>query len=148
MTEDGRRRRTAVTLRRVAERAGVSVMTVSNVINGTGKCGRETRRRVQVAIRETGYVPNLEARRLAGAAGTRIGLIYPDGRTPFLAEALLAALDAAVECGSQLVVREGIGKHVQDADDLVARAVSGGAEGLLVIPPLPNCLRPHPCSAA
>ena len=51
----GRRRSsTAVTIRTVAEQAGVSMMTVSNVINGTGKVSDQTRARVRQAIRNTG----------------------------------------------------------------------------------------------
>src|SRR6202046_965258 len=51
----GRRRSsTAVTIRTVAEQAGVSMMTVSNVINGTGKVSDQTRARVRQAIRNMG----------------------------------------------------------------------------------------------
>jgi len=82
----GRRRSsTAVTIRTVAEQAGVSMMTVSNVINGTGKVSDQTRARVRQAIRNTGYVPNYEARRLASGGCSRIALLYSDQQTPFLA---------------------------------------------------------------
>lgn len=63
---------TAVTIRTVAEQAGVSMMTVSNVINGTGKVSDQTRARVRQAIRNTGYVPNYEARRLASGGCSRM----------------------------------------------------------------------------
>jgi LacI family transcriptional regulator len=54
-----------VTIRTVADRAGVSMMTISNVINGTGQVSAKTRDLVRQAIRSTGYIPNDEARRLA-----------------------------------------------------------------------------------
>jgi len=80
----GRRRSsTAVTIRTVAEQAGVSMMTVSNVINGTGKVSDQTRARVRQAIRNTGYVPNYEARRLASGGCSRIALLYSDQQTSF-----------------------------------------------------------------
>lgn len=50
-----------LTIGAVAERVGVSVMTVSNVLNGKGRVGRETRARVLAAVEELGYVPNQAA---------------------------------------------------------------------------------------
>ena len=46
------------------------MMTVSNVINGTGKVSDQTRARVRQAIRNTGYVPNYEARRVPHTSRT------------------------------------------------------------------------------
>lgn len=135
MPHKPRQRPGIATLRSVAERAGVSTMTVSNVINGTGKVGEATRQRVREAIGATGYVPNIAARRLAGAAGTRVGLVFPDGRTPFLAEVLLATLEAATLRGSQLVVREGVGRDIDDARALLDQALDAGAEALVLVPP-------------
>jgi len=65
-----RRRRNGVTIRAVAERAGVSAMTVSNVLNGAGRASAATIATVRAAIAELGYVPNLAARRLAKARAT------------------------------------------------------------------------------
>ena len=75
------------------------MMTVSNVINGTGKVSNQTRARVRQAIRNTGYVPNYEARRLASGGGSRIALLYSDQQTPFLAQVLLAAINASTATG-------------------------------------------------
>ncbi|PPU59961.1 hypothetical protein XcodCFBP4690_18540 [Xanthomonas codiaei] len=82
-------------------------MTVSNVINGRGNISSQTRERVKEAIRLTGYVPNAAARRMAGAARTRLGLLYSDIRSPFLSEVLLNTLSSATSIGAHLVVREG-----------------------------------------
>lgn len=132
--------RMPVTLQTVADRVGVSTMTVSNVINGRGKVSVETRARVKDAIRLTGYVPNVAARRLAGAAGTRLGLIYPDIRSPFLTEVLLATLASATAVAAQLVVREGRLAEVEHAEQLVMEAIEAGAEGLLLVPPYAELL--------
>jgi len=95
----GRRRSsTAVTIRTVAEQAGVSMMTVSNVINGTGKVSDQTRARVRQAIRNMGKkqrrtiaeamaaVPESEPRVIL-ATGSYIGEGFDDARldTLFLA---------------------------------------------------------------
>lgn len=129
-----------VTLQTVADRVGVSTMTVSNVINGRGKVSTETRARVKEAIKLTGYVPNVAARRLAGAAGTRLGLLYPDVRSPFLTDVLLTALASANAVGAQLVVREGRLPNADHAEQLVMEAIEAGAEGLLLVPPYAELL--------
>lgn len=66
-----------VTARDVAQRAGVSAMTVSNVINGRdGKVSEATVARVRAAIEELGYIPNAQARSLAGAESRVLALVY------------------------------------------------------------------------
>ena len=55
-----------VTITDVAELAGVSTATVSNVVNNKGKFSRTTRERVKAAILRTRWKPNMNARNLAG----------------------------------------------------------------------------------
>ena len=65
------------TLRDVARRAGVSAMTVSNVINGReGKVSARTVARVEAAVKDLGYIPNASARALAAASSRIIALVY------------------------------------------------------------------------
>ena len=70
----------------VAIRAGVSMKTVSNVVNGTGSASPATRARVQAVIEEIGYRPNVTARRLAtGQTGT-ISVAVSSVTVPYFAE--------------------------------------------------------------
>lgn len=63
-------------LKTIAKEAGVSVMTVSNVINGKyGKVSDETRKRIEVIIEKYNYKPNQNARTLVGAKSNMIGMI-------------------------------------------------------------------------
>lgn len=55
------------TIRDIAKMAGVSIATVSYVLNGTGTVGGSTRERILLVIESTGYVPNSHARDLARA---------------------------------------------------------------------------------
>jgi len=71
-----RRSRNAVTMHEVAKHVGVSPMTVSRVISGDANVRAETLQRVQQAIKELGYTPNVAARNLAKAATVHIGLLY------------------------------------------------------------------------
>ena len=72
------------TMRDVAERAGVSVTTVSHVINETRPVSDELRGRVLAAMEELGYQPNLLARGLRRGQTHTIGVIVPDNTNPYL----------------------------------------------------------------
>jgi DNA-binding LacI/PurR family transcriptional regulator len=76
----------AATLKDVAARAGVSVKTVSNVVNGYTFVAEQTRRRVQQAVDELGYVPNVGARNLRRGRTGFIALAVPELAIPYFAE--------------------------------------------------------------
>lgn len=67
-----------LSIRDIAEMAGVSVATVSRVINNNGRFSEETRKRVQKVIDDNGYVTNMAARSLRSSKSGNIGLIVPD----------------------------------------------------------------------
>lgn len=72
------------TIHQVAQEAGVSPSTVSNLLNGrTGKMLPETRERVEAAIRRLGYRPNRAARQLRTGRIQMIGLVVPTVANPF-----------------------------------------------------------------
>lgn len=76
--EDGGLRRSRVTIRDVARRAGVSHQTVSRVINGSPDVLPETRQRVEAAVTELGYHPNEVARSLAEGRTRTLACISPN----------------------------------------------------------------------
>jgi len=87
------------TLIDVARRAGVSKSTVSNVIRGTIPVSQEIRDRVQRAIADTRYHPNVIARSLKARTSTAIGIVVPDLTNPFYAELAAGAERAANALG-------------------------------------------------
>jgi DNA-binding LacI/PurR family transcriptional regulator len=89
----------AVSLRDVAERAGVSVRTVSNVANDFVHVAPDTRRRVQQAIDELGYRPNLPARQLRRGRTETISLVVPDIASPYFSELASLTVPLAEERG-------------------------------------------------
>ena len=93
-----------VTIRDVARRAGVSAMTVSRVINGSPRVGDETRRQVQAAVSELGYVPNAFARGLVRRATRTIGVIVPDIANPFFTLVVRGAENAAWRAGYHVIL--------------------------------------------
>lgn len=76
----------SVGLRQVAERAGVSMRTVSNVVRGTGRASASTRARVLQAVEELGYRPNRAARGLRTGRSGVLSLAVPGLSVPYFAE--------------------------------------------------------------
>src|SRR5690606_26731085 len=74
------------TIKDVAERVGVSVTTVSRVLNNRGYLSENLKRRVYEAMRELNYQPNELARSLLRKKSNIIGLIIPDITHPFFGE--------------------------------------------------------------
>ncbi|WP_018752717.1 LacI family DNA-binding transcriptional regulator [Paenibacillus sanguinis] len=70
----------------VAKKAGVSVTTVSRVINNRGYISKETRKKVETAMEAVDYHPNLIARALQKSQTFFIGVIVPDSNHPFFSE--------------------------------------------------------------
>ena len=75
-----------VTMRDVARKAGVSIKTVSRVVNNQGEISDATRQRVRAGIEEMGYRPNVLARGLVSGRTLSVGLIIPQIADPFFPE--------------------------------------------------------------
>jgi len=93
-----------VTLRDVARRAGVSVRTVSNVVNDFPYVSPETRARVQKALDELGYRPNLVARNLRRGRTGMIALVVPELAVPYFAELADLVMAEAGEHGYTTII--------------------------------------------
>ncbi|WBT05034.1 LacI family DNA-binding transcriptional regulator [Brevundimonas vesicularis] len=120
----------------IARLAGVSPMTVSRVVNGDARVREATRERVEAIIRETGYVPDPAARILARAGGGRIGLLYANPSSAYLAELLSGALDGARSVGLLLLIEPSRPGAPDEEREAVQRLAAGGAQGVIVPPPL------------
>lgn len=88
----------------VAEKAGVSIATVSKVINETGRIGEKTRKRVLQVMDELNYRPSVVASALTGKNTYTIGLLLPDLANPFFAEIARSVEDRGHELGYSLVM--------------------------------------------
>jgi LacI family transcriptional regulator len=89
----------AVSVRDVAQRAGVSVGTVSNVMNHPDKVAAATVQRVQEVIAELGFIRNDAARQLRNGRSRTVGLVVLDVRNPFFTDVARGAEDAAADAG-------------------------------------------------
>jgi LacI family transcriptional regulator len=113
----------------VADRAGVSIATVSRVQNANGPVSPETRERVLRAIEEMGYTPNGSGRALAVRRHDAVGIVFPDLSGPYYSELILGCERATVEAGQSLFI---LGTHGRKNSDELVLDLMGRVDGLIV----------------
>jgi LacI family transcriptional regulator len=125
-----------VTLRDVAQAAGVDVSVVSRVVNRspTLRISEATRVRVEAAIRDLGYRPNVQARGLRLAKTWTIGFVLPDLMNPFYAPIVDGAEQRAAESGYMLVIVRELDRAQGAGDELFFERLmhQDRVDGLLV----------------
>ncbi|NUK30206.1 LacI family DNA-binding transcriptional regulator [Parageobacillus sp. VR-IP] len=93
-----------VTIYDVAKQAGVSISTVSRVINNTGRISEKTRKKVLKVMEELHYQPSMVASALTGKRTRTIGLIIPDVANPFFSEIARKVEDRGRELGFNVLM--------------------------------------------
>ncbi len=122
----------AVTLRDVAERAGVSVRTVSNVVNGFRHVSAPMRARVQAALDELGYQPNVLARSLRSGRTGVIALLVPELSVPYFGELAHEVIESARLRGWTVMVDETGGQADREREILDLTTNSGLVDGVIL----------------
>lgn len=120
------------TLADVAERAGVSLTTVSRVLNNRGYLSEATRERVAKAIEELRYRPNQVARALHGKSTQSVGVIVPTVSLPFFGELSAEIEDALAVHGYRTLICNSLGRRDRERDYLdllVSHRVDGIISG-------------------
>lgn len=102
------------TLRDVAVLAGVSVKTVSNVVNGYDFVKPENRRRVEDALNATGYRPNLGARNLRRGRTGFIALVVPELSVPYFGELAGGIIAAAAQRDWSVLIEQTQGDRARE----------------------------------
>ena len=120
-------------IRQIAELAGVSIATVSRVLNGRGDVSEETREAVSRVIRENGYTANRNARGLSagrtGLVGVLVPLVYP----AYFSGILAGAAEALSERDFQIVLSPTGGEH--DREVSIVDRLHGLTDGAMIILP-------------
>jgi LacI family transcriptional regulator len=135
-----KRNRRAVTIRDVAREAGVSVTTVSRVLNGKDDISEATTKKVLEVVDEMGYASSLAARGLRSHRTNVIGLILPNVALYYSQEILRGVNRAIAELDTDLIIytsgavdREHIAQHERSYVSLL----NGGiADGVILVTPL------------
>jgi DNA-binding LacI/PurR family transcriptional regulator len=99
-----RLRAAPASIRDVAQRAGVSIATVSRAVNGISTVAPELAERVWNAVRETGYVPNTQARALVSGRSHILGLVVSEITNPFFPQLVQEFENLAVEQGYEVFI--------------------------------------------
>lgn len=116
------------TIKDVAADAGVSIKTVSNVINNAGSMREETRKRVLKSIKELGYMVNVSARSLKTGATGLLGLAIFDFTQPFASELADAVIDAARRQGYGVIIST-YGFNDEGFSSVIGETYRLGADG-------------------
>jgi LacI family transcriptional regulator len=125
--------RLKVTIRDVAREAGVSVATVSRVLNDSGPVSEGARTRILEIARRLRYAPNEAARTLISSRTSTFGVILPDLHGEFFSEVIRGLDQAAKANGFHLLVS---GSHNDASEtDAALRAMRGRVDGLVVMAP-------------
>lgn len=121
------------TVKDVAARAGVSPKTVSNVVNGLIPVSERTRFRVEQALAELDYIPNLSARGLRNGRSGVIALALPDLRTPYSALLAHHVVEVGHARGWSIQIEE-TGLDPQREAELLSKARANLIDGLILNP--------------
>jgi len=121
------------TIRHIADQAGVSIATVSRVLNGREDVSDETRDLVRRVIRENGYTANRSARGLSAGRTGLVGILVPLVYPAYFAGILAGAAEALSERGLQIVLSPTGGEH--DREVSVLDRLHGLSDGALIILP-------------
>jgi LacI family transcriptional regulator len=117
----------------VAKRAGVSPMTVSRVVNGSGPVSPRLRARVEKALKETGYVPNTVARNLRTKRTDTIGLVMPDITNPFFTH-VVRGMEVAARAAGRYLLLTNTDQRPDEEQRVVSILLQRQVDGLLAIP--------------
>lgn len=122
-----------VRLKDIAERAGVSVMTVSKALRDEPDVSAATKARIKLMAQEMGYVPDSTAQGLRTRTTKLIGLVIPSTTDPIYARVVLAIEERAQELGYDIVLMHTL-NSVDREDICTRRLLSRRVDGLLIAP--------------
>lgn len=122
-----------VTIKHVAERAGVSTATVSRVVNHDARISPPTREKVEKAVRDLGYRVNTVARSLKSKRTRSIGLLAPEFANEFFMRVAEGVEDRLAEDGYSMILvtsRESLEREETSLNLLIEKQV----DGIIIIP--------------
>jgi len=135
-----RKNKRTVTIQDVAKTAGVSVSTVSRVLNGRVDVASDTQDRIRSVIDDMGYTTNLAARSMRSFKKNMVGLIMPDIAYPFAIEVMKGVNRAIAESEFDLLVyttgdvrKSGRASHEQKYVSLLSNSIT---DGVIIVAPV------------
>ena len=129
-SSNGKRR---VTLHDVAAKAGVSIATVSYVLNDQGSVSDDVRKAVRRTAKQLGYQQNRAARAMKMGRSSILGLVIPNIENPFFATVAQSVLAESQKQGYQVFLVDTEGSHESEAKAMEG-LVAQGVDGVIVFP--------------
>lgn len=124
------------TIKDVAERAGVSIKTVSRVINQEGSVRSGTLQKVNSAIEELNYQPNNAARNLAGTSSYTLGFVYDNPNAYYVIDMQNGILSECRERGYELIIHPCNATSEGIVEEISMMVRKSQLAGLIISPPL------------
>ena len=125
----------SITIGDVSQAAGVSIKTVSRVLNKEKYVAKDTRARVEAAVAKLGYHPNFAARALAGHRSFQIALIY-DNPSPYNAQSVQAGVRArCIEGGYRMIAQPSDAGSTTLLNELCGLIDQAMLDGIILTPP-------------
>ena len=119
------------TIYQVAERAGVSLSTVSRVLNGKASVNKVLKERVEKAVKELNYRPNSVARSLANNRTDSVGVLVPELNAPFFGD-LMQAVESTLRAADKHVIIS-VGRNcLETEEDAVEFLISRNCDALIM----------------
>lgn len=130
------------TIKDVAREAGVSMMTVSRVINGKTNVRPATAEKIERAIRKVNYRPNVSARLLSGKRTYQFLMLYNNPNVGWMGELLIGMMNTCRRIGYHLEI-EGVGnfeglieEHALNPDEITQLIDASRIDGIILPPPI------------
>lgn len=123
-----------ITIQDVAEKANVSVATVSRVMNGNYPVKAETRETVLKVIKELNYIPNMQARELTKQKSTTIGVVVPSINNMFFTE-LVYGIENELKTNSLSIILACTNGDSDEEQKCVNNLISRNVSGIIVAGP-------------
>jgi len=133
-----RRSLSSATIRDVANRAGVSIKTVSRVLNNEPFVKSSTQDKVLIAIDELGYVASMPARRLASGQSYTIGLIFHNASWHYTQDVLKGVIETARKSGYSTLLHPCDVCNNLDTKEVLNLVYQRVVDGLIFTPPADN----------
>lgn len=125
-------RAASTSIRDVAQRAGVSIATVSRTVNGISTVAPELAERVWAAVTEVGYVPNTQARALVSGRSRMLGLVVSEITNPFFPELVQEFENLAVEQGYEVFIGS-TNYQAARTEALIRRMLQRSVDGVAIM---------------
>lgn len=123
------------TINDVAKLSGVSIKTVSRVMNNEPSVRQLTREKVQAAVKELNYQPNLAARNLAGTKSFTIAYVYDNPNAYYIIDMQEGILSACRQQGFELLINPCDSQKENIAEDIINTIKHARVAGLVLTPP-------------